>query len=90
MENGRSQDGLTLTLPPELLEQLVAAVAQRVLLAVPAASPYLSVTEAADYLRCGRQRIYDLTSSGRLPFVKDGSRVLLRRADLDAYLEASP
>ena len=47
------------------------------------ASPYLNVAEAADYLRCDRQRIYDLLSSRRLTKLKDGSRVLLWRAELD-------
>lgn len=52
-------------------------------------APYLSVDEAAEFLRCGRKRIYDLTGQHRLPFVKDGSRTLLRRTDLIAYLEGS-
>ena len=55
--------------------------------AAPEASPYLTVTEAAAYLRSRRQRVYDLLSSRRLPRIKDGSRVLIRRADLDAYLD---
>jgi excisionase family DNA binding protein len=49
-------------------------------------SPYLSVGEAAEYARCSRQRIYDLLSSGRLTRHKDGSRVLVERAELDRYL----
>jgi excisionase family DNA binding protein len=49
-------------------------------------SPYLSIIEAADYLRTSRQRIYDLLSSGRLTRFKDGSRVLLSRDEIDAYL----
>jgi len=46
----------------------------------------LTVLEAAAVLRCNRQRVYDLISSGRLAKVKDGSRTLIRRVDLDAYL----
>jgi excisionase family DNA binding protein len=53
------------------------------------AQPYLTVSEAAEYLRCKPKRVYDLTSQRRLPVVKDGSRSLLRRSDLDAYLEAN-
>lgn len=34
-----------------------------------------------------RQRVDDLLSSGRLERVKDGSRTLIRRSDLDAYLD---
>jgi excisionase family DNA binding protein len=52
-------------------------------------SPWLDVTEAADYLRCGRQRVYDLVSGGRLRVAKDGSRSLFRREWLDAYLDPS-
>jgi excisionase family DNA binding protein len=40
---------------------------------------HLSVGEAAEYLACDKQRIYDLLSSHRLTKLKDGSRVLLLR-----------
>jgi excisionase family DNA binding protein len=43
--------------------------------------------EAENMLRCKRERVYDLLSQGRLPYLKDGSRVLIRRADVLAYLE---
>lgn len=49
-------------------------------------SPYLSVAEAAEYMRCKRQRIYDLLSARSIGRYKDGKRVLLRRDELDAYL----
>lgn len=55
----------------------------------PDPNPYLTVEQAADYLACERKRIYDLCSQRRIDFVKDGSRTLLRRADLDAYLDGS-
>jgi excisionase family DNA binding protein len=48
--------------------------------------PYLSVRETADYLRCSRQRVYDLLSQGALRRLKDGARVLVARDELDAYL----
>jgi excisionase family DNA binding protein len=51
------------------------------------ASPYLSIPEAADLMRCSRQRIDDLLSARRLERVKDGRRTLLRRAEVLAYLE---
>jgi excisionase family DNA binding protein len=69
---------------------MIAASAAEIVIAdmaVREASPYLTVEEAAEYLRCKPKRIYDLTSQRRLPHVKDGSRTLLRRADLDAHLE---
>lgn len=49
-------------------------------------SPYLSVAEAADYLRCKPQRVYDLLSARRLTKYKDGSRPLVLRQELDDYL----
>jgi excisionase family DNA binding protein len=50
------------------------------------ASPFMTIREAADYLRCSRQRVDDLLSQRRLGRLKDGSRTLIRRSDLDAYL----
>ncbi len=72
--------------------ELVEAIAERAaeLLAErerPGTAELLTVDEAAVLLRCKRQRIYDLVSQRRLPCLKDGSRVLLRRADLLAYLD---
>ena len=46
----------------------------------------LSVAEAADLLRAKPQRVYDLVSSGRLTKLKDGSRVLIRRTEVETYL----
>ncbi len=49
-------------------------------------SAYLTVTEAAALARCNTQRIYDLRSSGRLSRTGDGTRALVRRDELEAYL----
>ncbi|WP_217923146.1 helix-turn-helix domain-containing protein [Miltoncostaea oceani] len=49
-------------------------------------SPYLTIDEAAAYLRCRRQRIDDLLSQRRLSRIKDGARTLIARAELEAYL----
>ena len=46
----------------------------------------LTVPEAAKRLRAKPQRVYDLLSDGRLTRHKDGSRVLVDRRELDAYL----
>ena len=85
---GTAGTNLALAVPPELIEALAARVAeilderQR-----PAAPEMLTVGEAAELLRCRRQRVYDLLSQGRLPHLKDGARVLIRRAELLGYLE---
>jgi excisionase family DNA binding protein len=48
--------------------------------------PYLTVAEAAAYLRAKPQRVYDLLSARQLSRHKDGRRVLISRAELDNYL----
>jgi excisionase family DNA binding protein len=78
-----------LDLPPELVEAVAGRVAELLADRLDAASrPYLDVDEAAAYLRCSPQRIYDLVSAGRLRPHRDGRRVLLTREALDACLEA--
>jgi excisionase family DNA binding protein len=64
--------------------RLVAALARR----GEGAGPYLSVREAADYMRCSSQRVYDLLSARRQTRHRDGRRVLLLRGELDDYLAA--
>lgn len=49
-------------------------------------SPYLTIEEAAAYLRCRRQRVDDLLSQRRLSRIKDGARTLISRGELEAYL----
>jgi hypothetical protein len=65
---------LRFELPPEAVDAIVDRVTERVLAELAAndrfpaqgtRSPYLSVDEAADYLRCSRQRIDDLLSQRR-------------------------
>ena len=52
-------------------------------------SPLLTVPEAAAWLRCGRQRVDDLLSQGRLTRHKDGARTLVSRVELVAYVGLS-
>jgi excisionase family DNA binding protein len=87
-----TDDGLIVHLPPSTVEaiaQRAAEVLAERIEKVSEPAPYLSVAEAAEFLRCGRKRVYDLTGQRRLPYVKDGSRTLLRRVDLIAYLEGN-
>lgn len=84
-------NALALTLPPEALEAIAQRVAELLADSSGSKDPqlsreYLTTIEAAEHLRCDRQRIFDLTSAGKLPVCKDGSRNLYRRADLDAYV----
>jgi len=86
-------DPFVITLPPETIDALAERVARLVLASIGTAGDrghqYMTVAEAADYLRCSRQRIYDLRSSGRLSRIADGSRALISRAELDEYLFAN-
>jgi excisionase family DNA binding protein len=80
---------IALDMPAELVEAIAERAAELVAeRQVVAVEPLLTVDQAAAYLACRPKRIYDLCSQRRVPFAKDGSRTLLRRADLDAYLEA--
>jgi excisionase family DNA binding protein len=83
--------GITLDIPEELVEQIARRAADLVAERQPSngLSPWLSAPEAAERLRCDRDRIYDLIALGKLIPRRDGRRVLLHRDDLDAYLETS-
>jgi excisionase family DNA binding protein len=59
----------------ELVEARIAKGAARAELVDQNASPL------------GRRRHLELVRAGKLPAVRDGRRVLVRRADIDTYLE---
>lgn len=85
-----SDPGVTLAVP----DALVDAIARRVVQLMPSSagapvSPWLDVDQAAAYLRCKPQRVYDLVAAGELRPAKDGRRSLFRREWLDDYLERS-
>ena len=66
-----------LDLPDHVLDDLVERVTARVLEQLDASraeAELMNVREAAEFLRCSRQRVYDLLSDGRLERFKDGSR----------------
>ena len=48
-----------------------------------AATELLSVTEAAEVLRCKAQRVYDLQSAGRLPRTTEGRSRGRSRSDVE-------
>jgi excisionase family DNA binding protein len=78
-------------IPTDVLDDLVERVADLVLARLPdrrvaTESHFLTVKEAAELLRCSRQRVYDLLSDGRLTRHKDGSRVLILRAEVIAHV----
>lgn len=65
---------------PDAVDRLRDLVGAR----VPEA--WVGVQEAAAYLNCHRQRIYNLVSDRTIPFRKDGSRLLFRLSELDDWL----
>lgn len=86
-----SLDPVSLTLPSGLLDEIAQRVAVLVFARIGESassrqSPYMSITEAADYLRCERQRIDDLLSQRRLSRVKEGGRTLVIRDEVERYL----
>lgn len=82
-----------LAFPAELIDAIADAVTARLaangLAGAPTSTPYLTVESAAEYIAAKPQRIYDLVNDGRLTPRRDGRRLLFRREDLDAHLEAA-
>jgi excisionase family DNA binding protein len=78
---------LTVTLTDAQLTEIAERAAALIPAIEPAVSPWLNVTDAAERLRCRKDRIYDLIALGKLHPSLDGRRVLLHRDDLDAYLQ---
>lgn len=68
-----------------LADRLTTRIAGRVT-ATP--EPWLTVEEAAKHLRCPKSRIYALVSAKRIPHHRDGSRLLFRANELDAWIQS--
>jgi excisionase family DNA binding protein len=74
----------TFTFGPHAVAALVDALGPS--FATKETSPYMTVDEAAAYIRAPRHRIYGLLSARKLTRHKEGRRTLVRRDELDAYL----
>jgi excisionase family DNA binding protein len=87
---------VALAIPAELADAIALRAAEIVLDQIvgdhanTTATPYVTIMEAAEYLRCSRQRVDDLLSQRRLSRVKDGGRTLILRAEIEAYLVLHP
>ena len=81
-------DAITISLPADVIEEIARRVIEAVATQVQQyrVPDLLTTAQAAEYLNCKPQRIHDLRSRGDLPSFKEGGRVLIRRADLDALL----
>lgn len=45
------------------------------------------VREAAEVLAISRSHFYELVAAGHIRVLKDGARTLIRRSELEAYLD---
>ena len=81
-------DALLAELDDQALDVLADRLAPRLAarLGETTGRPWLNAEQAAEYLACDRQRLYDLVQLRKLPARRDGKRLLFRRCDLDAYL----
>lgn len=77
---------LSLTLPPEVLEAIAERAAEILADRQGERTGYLDVAGAAEFLACPKSRIYALVSADRIPYEKDGSRLLFDRGELRAYV----
>lgn len=79
------------SIPPEYIEAIAQRAAEIVLERQSSSGgdvgELLTVEEAAAYLRCKPQRIYDLRTSRRLPSTSEGGRAIVRRGDLDRLVQ---
>ena len=81
--------GLTVDITDEIVERIATRAAEIVTSGSPApeVGGYLDVVGAAEFLSCKPSRLYALKSAGRIPFHKDGSRLLFDRGELRRYVE---
>ena len=97
MSSGNAQSGalsengaLSLAVPAELVELVAERAAELVadrLTAAPAPESWCGVKEAAEHLACPKSRVYALVSAGRIPYAKDGARLLFKRSQLNAWVQ---
>lgn len=73
-------------MPPNLIERIAAQVAEIIGATNAGPEPWIDTDAAAEHLACNRRRIYDLANQGRIPFARDGRRMLFRRSQIDEAL----
>ena len=81
-------DLVSLVVPEPVLEHIAERAAELLReRAEDRPEPWLDVTGAAAYLACPKSRIYALVHQRAIPHHRDGSRLLFRHAELDAWVE---
>ena len=86
MSRNADAPGQALAVPPTLVEAIAERAAEIVSEQPAEPESWIGVEKAAEHLACGTSRIYSLVSADRIPFERDGSRLLFRRTALDAWL----
>lgn len=78
----------TVALPAEALDAIAVRVAEMLKdAAMDAGTPWMTLDEAADYLRWPKQRLYKLTAADAIPMRRHGNRILFNRDELDTWLD---
>ncbi|MBA2643148.1 MAG: helix-turn-helix domain-containing protein [Actinobacteria bacterium] len=82
---------IVLSVPESVIEAIADRVATIVVAEIMSTTttvtPYMTVAEAAEYLRWSKNAIYKLTAARAIPHHKHGGRILFRRDVLDEWLD---
>lgn len=70
----------------EAIAERAAELVREPLVELAPTSPYMTVREAADYWRSTQASVHDLLRRGKLQRHKAGSKVLLLRREVEAYV----
>ena len=78
-------NGLSLNFPDELVRAIATETARALREDGLAASPWLNVDEAAEYLRIPKGRLQNLTAAKQIRFSPQGKSYIYNREWLDEY-----
>lgn len=81
---------MSVPVPPEWLDVIADRAAELVAERVNAEpEPWIGVEQAAAHIAAPKSRVYALVNCKppRIPFQRDGSRLLFRRSELDEWVE---
>jgi hypothetical protein len=82
-------ESLALAIPERLIDQLVERVADRLAERQGFEDGWLrGADRIAAYIDCKPDRVYALTSAKRIPVERDGSALIARRSQLDAWIRS--
>jgi hypothetical protein len=84
-----SNGNIALSVPPELVEEIAERAAKLLAEQQPAEDGWLrGADRIAAYVDCPRSRVYALAACNpaRIPVCRDGSALIARRSELDAWV----